>query len=75
LWWPGDEITGLLVTDVSRAVVVGLTFGPLAEMARDTPDWARIRPDDHQWRADLSAERERELLEGWEEVRRWPPIT
>jgi 2'-hydroxyisoflavone reductase len=69
LWLPGDEMAGLLATDVSRSVAAGLTYRPLSQTARDTLKWAKTRPDDHQWRAGLSAERESELLKGWEETR------
>lgn len=66
LWLPGDDMAGLLATDVSRAVAAGLTCRPLAETARDTLKWAVTRPEAHEWRAGLSAKRESELLEGWQ---------
>ncbi|UCG23619.1 MAG: NAD-dependent epimerase/dehydratase family protein [Chloroflexota bacterium] len=69
LWLPGDEMAGLLMTDVSRAVAAGLTHRPLYETARDTLNWAERLPQDHEWRAGLSAERESELLEGWRQAR------
>jgi 2'-hydroxyisoflavone reductase len=62
LWLPGDEMAGLLATDISRALAAGLSFRPLGETARDTLMWAQSRPADHQWRAGLSAEREKTLL-------------
>ena len=62
LWLPGDEMAGLLAIDVSRALASGLTFRPMIETARDTLLWAQTRPDDHEWRAGLSAEREQALL-------------
>jgi 2'-hydroxyisoflavone reductase len=43
---------------VDRAVGAGLTFRPLAETARDVPEWAGG--------AGLTAERESELLAAWE---------
>ncbi len=62
LWLPGDEMAGLLATDISRGLASGLTFRPLGETARDTLVWAQRRPNDHEWRAGLSPEREQMLL-------------
>jgi nucleoside-diphosphate-sugar epimerase len=45
---------------VDRAVDAGLTFRPLAETARDVPEWTG--------KAGLTAERERELLDEWEKM-------
>ena len=42
---------------VERAVEAGLAFRPLAETARDVPEWTG--------KAGLSTEREQELLEAW----------
>jgi 2'-hydroxyisoflavone reductase len=49
--------------DNQRAIDHGLVFRPIADTIRDTADWAATRPGDYQWRAGLSADRERELLE------------
>ena len=43
---------------VDRAVAAGLTFRPLAETARDVPEWTG--------KAGLSPEREAELLAAWQ---------
>ena len=48
------------LVDVSRAVEAGLTFRPLAETARDVPEWTG--------KAGLTAEREAELLAAWEKA-------
>jgi 2'-hydroxyisoflavone reductase len=48
------------LVDVSRAVAAGLTFRPLAETARDVPEWTG--------RAGLSPDREAELLAAWQKV-------
>jgi 2'-hydroxyisoflavone reductase len=48
------------LVDVSRAVAAGLTFRPLAETARDVPEWTG--------KAGLTLEREAELLEAWKAV-------
>ncbi len=62
-WLPDDgEDAGFAHVDVSRAVAAGLAFRPLAETVRDTLAWAASRPADHEWRAGLKPERERELL-------------
>lgn len=67
LWIAGEEAVGFGSVDVGKAVRAGLRFRPLAETARDTLQWARERPADHQWQAGLSAEREEELLQAWRE--------
>jgi 2'-hydroxyisoflavone reductase len=64
LWVPGDDVTGMLATDNGRALASGLTFRPLADTARDTLAWALGRPSDHPWRAGLTSERERAVLDG-----------
>jgi len=62
LWLPEEETAGLLAVDISRALASGLTFRPIGETATDTLAWAKTRPAEHQWRAGLSEEREKELL-------------
>jgi 2'-hydroxyisoflavone reductase len=63
-WLPDDgEDAGFAHVDVSKAIATGLTFRPLAETVRDTLAWAAARPADHEWRAGLTPERERELLQ------------
>ncbi len=61
LWLPGDEHTGLLRTDIERALAAGLRFRPLEETARDTLAWSR---EAGEQRPTLSREREAELLAG-----------
>ena len=53
---PIDDAAFQLV-DVSRALAAGLAFRPLAETARDVPEWTG--------KAGLTPEREAELLEAW----------
>jgi len=48
------------LVDVSRALAAGLSFRPIAETARDVPEWAG--------KAGLTSEREAELLEAWKAV-------
>jgi 2'-hydroxyisoflavone reductase len=65
-WVPDEgEYRGFSRIDCSRAIAAGLTFRPLRETIRDTLDWARSFPPDHEWKAGLSREREREVLEAW----------
>jgi 2'-hydroxyisoflavone reductase len=52
------DFAAFQLVPVDRAVEAGLTFRPLAETARDVPEWAG--------RAGLTAEREGELLAAWE---------
>jgi 2'-hydroxyisoflavone reductase len=56
---------GLMVN--SRAIAKGMTFRPLAVIAKDTLDWHRTRSKAEQdkLRAGLSRAREAELLEKW----------
>ncbi len=71
IWIPettSPDSVGVLQTDVSRAVSSGLTFRPLIETARDTLAWERARGV-HAWRAGLTRDRERALLEEWQASR------
>ncbi len=62
-WIPDDEEgVGFAKVDISKAIQAGLTFRPLEETIRDTLEWAKTRPTDHEWRAGLTAEREAEAL-------------
>lgn len=64
VWVPdNEENAGFSRVDVSKAINAGLKFRPLAETVRDTLAWANTRPPDHQWRAGLRSEREKQLLE------------
>jgi 2'-hydroxyisoflavone reductase len=59
-WIPSTEaeMAAFQLVPVDRAVETGLTFRPLAETARDVPEWTG--------RAGLTPEREAELLAAWE---------
>jgi 2'-hydroxyisoflavone reductase len=48
-----------------KAVNAGLTFRPLETTIKDTLEWLYTRPDDYQWKAGLTREKERALLELW----------
>ena len=62
-WIPDDEEgVGFARVDISKAIQAGLAFRPLEETIRDTLEWEKTRPTDHEWRAGLTAEREAEAL-------------
>jgi 2'-hydroxyisoflavone reductase len=64
VWIPdNEENAGFSRMNVSKAIKAGLTFRQLADTVRDTLAWANTRPSDHEWRAGLKPEREKELLE------------
>jgi len=58
---------GLMQVSVARAVADGLTFRPLADIVKDTLDFAATRPADHEWSAGMKTERESEILKAWKE--------
>lgn len=63
-WVPDNgEDAGFSRVDVSKAINAGLKFLSLEETVHDTLEWANSRAADHEWKAGLKAERERELLE------------
>jgi 2'-hydroxyisoflavone reductase len=62
-WIPdSEEDIGFARIDISKAIHAGLRFRPLEETVRDTLEWAKTRPADHEWRAGLTPEREAEVL-------------
>ena len=62
-WVPDTpEDAGLSRVDISKAIRAGLKFMPLEKTIRDTLEWEKSRPSDHEWRAGLKPEREKELL-------------
>lgn len=62
LWIPAAD-DGSMRVDISKATAYGLQFRPLSETIADTVAWADGRPPDHSWRAGLTRDRERELLQ------------
>jgi 2'-hydroxyisoflavone reductase len=64
LWVP-EAKRGMLQADIAKAIADGLTCRPLSETIYDTLTWAHSRPDDYEWRAGLSPEREAEVLMAW----------
>lgn len=66
LWVPDDgTMAGLDTVSGARARAEGLRCRAVRETVTDTLDWHRTRPADLTWRAGLSAERERAILEAW----------
>ena len=62
-WLPDNgEDAGSARVDISKAINAGLTFRPLEYTVRDTLEWAATLPEDHEWKAGLKMEREKELL-------------
>ena len=63
VWVPNvPEDAGFSRVDISKAIRAGLKFMPLEKTIRDTLEWEKSRPSDHEWRAGLKSEREKELL-------------
>jgi len=63
VWVPdNEENSGFSRFDILKAIKDGLKFRPLEDTVRDTIAWANTRPADHEWRAGLKADREKELL-------------
>lgn len=65
LWIPESDaaMQGFMGTSMARALAQGLELRPLAATIADTLAWSRTRPADHAWKAGLTPERERALLE------------
>jgi 2'-hydroxyisoflavone reductase len=62
-WVPDiEENQGFARMNISKAIQAGLKFRPLEETVRDTLTWAKTRSLDQEWRAGLTAEREKEVL-------------
>jgi 2'-hydroxyisoflavone reductase len=63
VWIPDtEEDAGFSRVDVSKAIHAGLKFRAVEDTIRDTIEWARTRPEDHEWRAGLAPAKEQSLL-------------
>jgi 2'-hydroxyisoflavone reductase len=64
LWIPANdpEASGFFRFSSAKAIRDGLTFRPLETIVRDTLEWASLRPQDYQFKAGMTAERESGLL-------------
>lgn len=63
VWVSTADGKGMLQVSNARARAAGLRFKSTREVVRETLEWARSRPADHEMRAGLKPEREAELLE------------
>jgi 2'-hydroxyisoflavone reductase len=65
LWLPESDPTlaGMDRISIAKALSAGLTFRPLDDTLRSTLSWLITRPANHEWKAGLSLEREKELLQ------------
>lgn len=65
LWIPESDAAtrGHSAGSLDRALAHGLEFRPLADTVADTLAWSRTRAAGHAWKAGLTPERERALLE------------
>lgn len=64
LWLP-ETVAAFSEVSIAKTLNAGLGFRPLPDTIADTLAWATTRPEDHEWRAGLSSEREAELLAEW----------
>lgn len=65
--WLLEEDRGLMAVRIDKALRAGLTFRPLEQTVRDTLAWARTRAADYKWRAGLDPDKERQVLDEWQE--------
>jgi 2'-hydroxyisoflavone reductase len=65
---PEDDplMKGFASVSVARALAAGLRLRSQAETVADTLAWSRARPAAHEWKAGLTADEERSLLESWD---------
>jgi 2'-hydroxyisoflavone reductase len=63
VWVSAADGKGMLQVSNARARAAGLRFKSTEEVVRETLEWAKSRPVEHEMRAGLKAEREAELLE------------
>lgn len=65
LFLPESDPTtaGMNQVSIQKAQRAGLTFRPLEDTVRNSLEWAKQRPANHEWRAGLTREREAELLQ------------
>src|SRR6185312_11714346 len=61
LWLPGTDF----LMDIRKALAAGLTHRPLSRTVADTLAWQAARPNAWEWKAGLTAARERTLLAAW----------
>lgn len=67
MWVPASD-QGINNVDISKAIKDGLTFRPLEDTLRETLKFDKSRGDDYELRAGLKKDREKELIEKWNET-------
>lgn len=67
LWLPGEESQRLMHTNCAAAIGLGLRFRPLSETVQATIAWFKANPEVLQGSPALTAEREAELLQAWQQ--------
>lgn len=67
LWIPSSdaESANFARVPIQKALEKHLGFRPLEYTVRDTNEFVKSRAADYVWKAGLSDEKERELLEAW----------
>ncbi len=69
LWLPesNPNFVGFQRRNISKALSAGLKFRVLTDTLHATLDFLASRPADHQWKAGMELQKERELLAAWAE--------
>lgn len=67
LWMPESDpnTAGFFKFDVSKALQSELQIRPFHETIEDTAAWLKTRPEDHHWRAGITHEKEKKILQLW----------
>jgi 2'-hydroxyisoflavone reductase len=69
-WVPRGPDTGITAVDCSKAIAAGLSFRPIADIARDTLQWWDTLPPDRTAKlkgGSLTPEREAAIIAAWKE--------
>ena len=68
LWYPPQDgpLRGISRVRSHKAVAAGLKFRPLSVTAYDTLEWFRSLPEERRTEFELFLDRDRELLEAWD---------
>lgn len=57
-----EKMPGFQRVDITRALDAGLNLRPIRDTIRDTAEWLKCIPTDHEWQAGMDLKREKELL-------------
>lgn len=68
LWMPSinDEFAGFGRVSIDKALGLGLTFRSLSDTIQAMMDWVQQRPDEWEWKAGITPEKEAEVLAAWD---------